>query len=647
MDFTKDYYSILRVPRTASAEEIKAAYRQLSKEYHPDHNRDNPQAGEKMKEINEAKEVLLNEVSRYVYDEYWKKAEQIKAEQQRQGRTSNASSTQAGATKNKRTYQRTRTERTERRIYVRGVFEARFWAEPEDNHALSIHQPVHYLIHPVSAEALIEQSDIHPFDPPPNFQKVFSQAALFRSLIPQPVKCKIVTQIGIEYYELDLQDLKIVDPVLSDVIKHEKQSLGTIRGNFYAWVLRVDEREVTETVTECYGETGNSERKEEGGSEFIRKEYYHHDCSRYWGAWYEVAKPKPNSTSPRGRPPTRFSTQPVSNGCASLWWLPLAFIAIIAWPKFFLSLLIIGLVVYLFSIGTQAISRVLPFLFLLLVGYIFFLAFRSPGTKTALRTQPEPSYDTLRTQQPVWDSSGSFSKDSMIHHYIAWRDYDDRPYAVTLSISINAVRAASHAHNRMELPIYASSLSTVYDYLQRNDEQRLQPVIRAFDSIRQSAALDEVAFANMLVSCIQSVPYYLILDRSCDPDFYMDEFVNLYLKNCQGECCLGYSKFGVRSPAEFIGDLKGDCDTRALLIYSLLKAFDYPVALLVSDYYKHAVVAVHYPNAQAVSGLALSINTRNYFLWETTSKGFRPGAMPPQQRNLQYWKVALLHEKNN
>ena len=54
-----DYYSILDVPRTASASEVKKAYRRLALKWHPDKNPDNQEeATKKFKEISEAYEVL-------------------------------------------------------------------------------------------------------------------------------------------------------------------------------------------------------------------------------------------------------------------------------------------------------------------------------------------------------------------------------------------------------------------------------------------------------------------------------------------------------------------------------------------------------------------------------------------------------------
>lgn len=64
----KDYYTILGVPRSASAAEIKRAYRKLAGEYHPDKNKAKG-AEDKFKSINEANEVLSDEKKRAAYDQ--------------------------------------------------------------------------------------------------------------------------------------------------------------------------------------------------------------------------------------------------------------------------------------------------------------------------------------------------------------------------------------------------------------------------------------------------------------------------------------------------------------------------------------------------------------------------------------------------
>ncbi len=64
----KDYYHVLGVDRDASQQAIKEAYRKLAFQYHPDRNKGDPAATEKMKDINEAYAVLSNVSKRREYD---------------------------------------------------------------------------------------------------------------------------------------------------------------------------------------------------------------------------------------------------------------------------------------------------------------------------------------------------------------------------------------------------------------------------------------------------------------------------------------------------------------------------------------------------------------------------------------------------
>ena len=84
-----DYYNILGLPKTASEQDIKKAYRKLARKYHPDLNPNDKEAERKFKEVNEANEVLSNPENRKKYDEYgehWEHGDAYKQARQQQQR---------------------------------------------------------------------------------------------------------------------------------------------------------------------------------------------------------------------------------------------------------------------------------------------------------------------------------------------------------------------------------------------------------------------------------------------------------------------------------------------------------------------------------------------------------------------------------
>lgn len=83
-----DYYEVLGIPKTATAEDIKNAYRKLARKHHPDLNPNDKEANKKFQQINEANEVLGDPEKRKKYDKYgkdWEHGEEYeKARSQRQ-----------------------------------------------------------------------------------------------------------------------------------------------------------------------------------------------------------------------------------------------------------------------------------------------------------------------------------------------------------------------------------------------------------------------------------------------------------------------------------------------------------------------------------------------------------------------------------
>ncbi|CAK9828145.1 Protein tumorous imaginal discs, mitochondrial [Anthophora retusa] len=73
----RDYYEILGISKNASAKDIKKAYYQLAKKYHPDTNKGDPNASKKFQEVSEAYEVLSDDNKRKQYDTWGSTSEQM------------------------------------------------------------------------------------------------------------------------------------------------------------------------------------------------------------------------------------------------------------------------------------------------------------------------------------------------------------------------------------------------------------------------------------------------------------------------------------------------------------------------------------------------------------------------------------------
>lgn len=70
MSEKRDYYEVLGVGKSASADEVKRAHRKLARKYHPDLNKNDPNAEKKFKEVQEAYDILSDEKKRKAYDQF-------------------------------------------------------------------------------------------------------------------------------------------------------------------------------------------------------------------------------------------------------------------------------------------------------------------------------------------------------------------------------------------------------------------------------------------------------------------------------------------------------------------------------------------------------------------------------------------------
>ncbi|PQB05833.1 hypothetical protein [Aureitalea marina] len=176
----------------------------------------------------------------------------------------------------------------------------------------------------------------------------------------------------------------------------------------------------------------------------------------------------------------------------------------------------------------------------------------------------------------------------------------------------------------------------LYHYMEQQDGPKLDLLMQAFREIGQSRNLSAMDFAEMVVSCIQDIPYSLVFQDECLPAYMYERSIREILEDCP-ECCLGEQPFGIQNPVSFMSNLKGDCDTRTVMIYSILKGFDYDVAILNSDFYRHSIIGLNIP----ASGKQITFNGKRYYVWETTARYFKIGQLPYSVDDMNYWNVVL------
>jgi len=182
-----------------------------------------------------------------------------------------------------------------------------------------------------------------------------------------------------------------------------------------------------------------------------------------------------------------------------------------------------------------------------------------------------------------------------------------------------------------------TQLPDVYYKLIQKDKLLLNSYIALFDSIQKVRNFNQIELADAIVSSIQSIPYVLVHEGSCQSAINNGNSSFIIQYHRQGKECLPNIKYGVQSGYEFMHNLKGDCDTRTLLCFEILNHFKYSVAMLLSLEYGHCILGVELP----LHGLSLSSNNHNYLVWETTAKGFKPGELAPEISNLNKWSIGL------
>ena len=287
-------------------------------------------------------------------------------------------------------------------------------------------------------------------------------------------------------------------------------------------------------------------------------------------------------------------------------------------------------------IGSLILRIFTPLIAIVFVGWLVISLF---SILPNLRTQESRSFnyseDSVKEKKnPVYDKY-----DEMIRINRIWEDYKGIDYEITFDIALSDVNRSKSLKSSIVGDFEYKKESEIYSQLFDNEKLYLSNMILKLDSIKDTNNLNEIEFANVLMSFVQDIPYALVLQSDCDISNYLnDKFVFNYLS--EGGKCIGYEKFGVLTPTEFIYNTNGDCDSRTVFSHLIFKHFGYEVAIFNSNVYAHSIFGIHL-ESKSIKGAYKIINDKKYFLWETTSKGFKMGEIPSEIGNLNYWYQVL------
>ncbi len=216
-------------------------------------------------------------------------------------------------------------------------------------------------------------------------------------------------------------------------------------------------------------------------------------------------------------------------------------------------------------------------------------------------------------------------------HTRSWKGLQGKNYCLTYEAQSDISETHWNLREEIQIPrAYWSSDHEYWGYIyQELARQNSDVVAYLADSLVHLAnerELSRSAIAELIVTFVQDIPYVLITNKACEEDY-------------EGPC-RAHETYGILSPYEFLYSLEGDCDTRSVLLYALLKHAGFQPIIMVSDEYAHAMIALNIP----ATGYYVEFDRQKFYFWETTSHGWKPGMLPPSTNNVQYWKIALAYE---
>ncbi len=228
---------------------------------------------------------------------------------------------------------------------------------------------------------------------------------------------------------------------------------------------------------------------------------------------------------------------------------------------------------------------------------------------------------------------------------INWFDFINNKYELKYNTSVQSFFNSQKQHNEADIFFRKTSNNSIsyfnklFSKLELLDETKIDSIVRLISKKAELKKLNQLQTAEMVTTLIQEIPYVLVHQNTCQQIINSspgDSFIVKYHE--EHKPCMPNVPGGVQSPYEFLHNLKGDCDTRSLLGFAILKKLNIAASVWVSEAYGHSVLGIGLPIG---NGVFKNINGLNHYPVELTAKGFRLGMIAPQHRDMSNWDIAL------
>ena len=530
----------------------------------------------------------------------------------------------------------TKIVRHERRTYIKGKIQGKYIGYVNLAASKTSEYDI-YDIEIVSGEIFISEfhGDIQKHDEVDKaWKKQLDDHPVYNAKIPDNIPVKFANINGENRtYTLALNDKKLQNVNLSRQVYDGDKVYGDISAEISGFVTHFDEEKINiipppEPPFKTKERTGKFEKKDC----LIRYEYYYSDRTTYWGAWERI------TTGECAGP----GCWEVLRDLISILLLVFFIIPIVVygWRILLPIALIAGIIYLMSSLGSIVFNAFRWFFYLASLALLFALGIGLLNLIMEIIESPriDPPLAQDEEEEVTQIQYDPIIQDSLIVHHRIWQDYEGNEYEMDIKVrKSNYLSAQSYRDNLSFQATTDIAYNQMVNQLSKHDAGNLDLVYQSLDSLKQKHGLTSAKFAEVVVSMIQDIPYTLILAEDCNPYSYSDAWLRDYLQS--GEACKGDVKYGILSPIEFLGSLDGDCDTRTLLLYTILSHYGYDVVMLKSEIYMHSILGVNLPS----SGQTKVINGKPYLLWETTAKNLPPGFIDQNMSNLAYWEIALIH----